>query len=104
MLKVRMILIGALVAFSVTLWGCAGDLPQAQRQDILDLHQGESFESAFLSQVLNPEAGEPAPVVGLDGRAAANNMNKYRKMLKKEVKVRPTVGVGLKVRRLRGGD
>ena len=96
MLKGHTMLIGVLlVALSIMSWGCAGDLPQAQRKDTIDMNFRKSVESAQLSQTLNPEAGtEPTPVVGLDGKAAAGNMGKYRKMLKQTEKVRQTVGIG----------
>jgi hypothetical protein len=99
MLKGHMMLIGVLlVALSIMSWGCAGDLPQARRKDTLDMNRSKSVESAQLSQTLNPEAGtEPTPVVGLDGKAAAGNMGKYRKMLKQTQKVKQTVGIGRKV-------
>ncbi len=100
MLQGHTMLIGVLlVALSIMSWGCAGDLPQAQRKDTIDMNWSKSVESAALSQTLNPEAGtEPTPVVGLDGQAAAGNMGKYRKMLKQEVKVRQSVGIGKTVR------
>jgi hypothetical protein len=99
MLKGHTMLIGVLlVALSIISWGCAGDLPQARRKDTLDMNRSKSVESAQLSQTLNPEAGtEPTPVVGLDGKAAAGNMGKYRKMLKQTQKVKQTVGIGRKV-------
>jgi hypothetical protein len=99
MLKGHTMLIGVLlVALSIMSWGCAGDLPQAQRQDTLDMNFRKSVESAQLSQTLNPEAGtEPTPVVGLDGKAAAGNMGKYRKLLKQTQKVKQTVGVGKRI-------
>ena len=98
MLKCHMTVIGVMVGLSIMLWGCAGNMPEAQRTDILESHQGKPFESAQHNQTLNPEAGkEPTPVVGLDGKAAAANMEKYRKMLKREKKVTETVGIGLKV-------
>jgi hypothetical protein len=96
MLKGYTMLIGVLlVALSIMSWGCAGDLPQAQRKDTLDMNWSKSVKSAALSQTLNPEAGtEPTPVVGLDGQAAAGNMGKYRTLLKQTPKVKQTVGIG----------
>jgi hypothetical protein len=104
MLKGHMILIGVLVGLSMMVWGCAGNLPQAQRADIFDQHQGTSFESAMSKQVLNPEAGkEPVPAVGFDGEAAAANMQKYRDVLKRAEKAEEVAGVGLKLTPLAGG-
>jgi len=50
------------------------------RETMLSRNWGSSFESAKQSQILNPEAGKNLePVVGLDGQAAGNNMERYRK-------------------------
>jgi hypothetical protein len=102
MLKCHMTVIGVTVGLSIMLWGCAGNMPEAQRTDILESHQGKSFESANHNQILNPEAGkEPTPVVGFDGKAAEANVEKYREELKRKKKVEQTVGVGLEVRSLK---
>ncbi len=67
-------LIATLLIFS----GCA-------RETMLSRNWGNSFESAKQSQILNPEAGKNLePVVGLDGQASENNMEKYREGFKKE--------------------
>jgi hypothetical protein len=101
MLKNHMILIGV-IGLSIMFLGCAGNLPQAERTEVLNMNWGKSFESAKHNQILNPEAGkEPTPVVGFDGKAAAANVEKYREMLKREEKVTQTVGVGLQVRPLK---
>jgi hypothetical protein len=98
MLKVHMILIVLLGILSIMVWGCAGNLPQAERTDLFDSHQGKSFESAMSEQVLNPEAGkELAPIVGFDGKAAAANMEKYREVLRRAEKAEETAGVGLQL-------
>jgi len=102
MLKGNIILIVVLAVFSVvTLWGCAGNLPEGKRAEILDMHWGKSFESAKKNQILNPEAGKSLePVVGLDGQAAEYGVNKYKKSFEKEVKVQTTttfeIGAGTK--------
>jgi hypothetical protein len=99
MLKGHTILFGVLVAISMVLWGCAGNLPQPERADIMDMHHGKSFESAKNEQILNPEAGkEPTPVEGFDGVAANDQMNKYRQALKRQEPIRQSVGVGKEVR------
>ena len=68
-------LIAALLIFS----GCG------TKETMLDKNWGSSFESAKQSQILNPEAGKNLePVVGLDGQAAENNMEKYRQGFTKE--------------------
>ena len=92
MLKGNIILITVLAVFSVvTLWGCAGNLPDPKRVDYLDQNWGKSYESAKKNQILNPEAGKSLePVVGLDGQAAEHGVNKYKDSFKKEVPVETT--------------
>ena len=91
MLRGNIILIVVLAVFSITLWGCAGNLPEAQRVDYLEMNWGKSFESAKNNQILNPEAGKSLePVVGLDGQAAEHGVNKYKKSFEKEVEVKTT--------------
>ena len=66
-------LIATLLIFS----GCG------PKETMLSRNWGNSFESAKQSQILNPEAGRNLePVVGLDGQAAGNNMEKYRQGFK----------------------
>lgn len=102
MLTGHMIRIGALLGISMMVWSCAGNLPQAQRADILDLHQGTSFESAMGEQVVNPDAGkEPAPPVGFDGQGAAANMKKYRETLKRAERAEKEAGAGIRLEPLR---
>jgi len=95
MLKGHMILIGLLVGVSVLFLGCAGNLPETQRADVLDAHHGKCFEAAKNDQILNPEAGkEPTPVEGFDGESAKNQMDKYREGLKEVQEVKPSIGIG----------
>jgi hypothetical protein len=92
MLKGNIILIAVLAVFSVvTLWGCAGNLPEGERMDYLEQNWGKSFESAKKNQILNPEAGKTEePVIGLDGQPAEYNANKYKKAFEKEQEVKTT--------------
>jgi hypothetical protein len=77
-------LIAALLVFS----GCG------TRETMLDKNWGSSFESAKQSQILNPEAGRNLePVVGLDGQAAGNNMEKYRQGFKKDTSKEMTLTI-----------
>jgi hypothetical protein len=65
-------LIATLLIFS----GCA-------RETMLNRNWGNSFESAKQSQILNPEAGKNIDtVVGLDGQAVENVVEKYRQGFK----------------------
>ncbi len=85
MLKGNIILIVILGMFSITLWGCAGNLPESKRVQNLEMNWGKSFESAKKNQILNPEAGKSLePVVGLNGEAAEHGVNKYKESFKKE--------------------
>ena len=85
MLKGNMILIVALAMFSVSLWGCAGNVPEAQRVDYLNANFAKSFESAKNNQILNPDAGKNLePVVGLNGEAAEHGVDKYNKSFEKQ--------------------
>jgi len=85
MLKGNIILIVILGMFSITLWGCAGNLPESERVQNLEMNWGKSFESAKKNQILNPDAGKSLePVVGLNGEAAEHGVNKYKESFKKE--------------------
>ena len=90
MLKGNIILIVVLAVFSVvSLWGCAGNLPEAKRMDYLEQNWGKSYESAKNNQILNPEAGKTVePVIGLDGQVVEHNLNNRKKSFEtqKEVK------------------
>ena len=80
-------LIAALLIFS----GCG------PKETMLSRNWGNSFESAKQSQILNPGAGKNIdPVVGLDGLAAGNKMEKYRKGFKKETSTGMTITVNNK--------
>jgi len=96
MFKGSIILMVALAMFSVSLWGCAGNIPEAQRVDYLNMNFGKSFESAKNNQILNPDAGKNLePVVGLNGEAAEYGVDKYKKSFEtQEMKrdVKPAAG------------
>ena len=79
MLTRCLILIGLLIAGLLIFSGCG------TKETMLSRNWGNSFESAKQSQILNPEAGKNLDtVVGLDGQAAENTMEKYRQGFKKE--------------------
>ena len=66
----------AIIALAISL-GCAGK--PAQRETMLDKNWGKSFESMKYNQILHPDAGKNLdPVVGLDGQAAEQVMDRYR--------------------------
>ena len=91
MLKGNFILIVLLTVLSLTLWGCAGNLPQGKRADILDMNWGKSYETAKNKQILNPDASENLdPVLGLDGQAAEHTVNKYKKSFEKDMPLKTT--------------
>jgi hypothetical protein len=73
-------LTAAIIALAISL-GCAGK--PAQRETMLDKYWGSSFESARYNQLLNPDAGKNLdPVVGMDGAAAGQTMDRYREGFK----------------------
>lgn len=85
MLKGNIIWVVILGMLSITLWSCAGNLPEGKRMERLEMNWGKSFESAKKNQILNPDAGKNLePVVGLNGEAAEHGVNKYKKSFKKE--------------------
>lgn len=85
MLRGNIIVIVVMAVFSITLWGCAGNLPETERVEILDRNWGKSFESAKNNQILNPDAGKNLdPPVGLNGEAAGYGVDKYKKSFKKK--------------------
>ena len=90
MLKGNIILIVVLAVFSVvTLWGCAGNLPESKRIDYLELNWGKSFEAAKNNQILNPEAGKTVePVIGLDGQVVEHNLDNRKKSFKEQKEVK----------------
>ncbi|MGB6012729.1 MAG: hypothetical protein WBI57_15795 [Desulfobacterales bacterium] len=83
--KGNIILMVVMAMFSVSLWGCAGNIPEAQRADYLNMNFGKSLESAKNNQILNPDAGKNLePVVGLNGEAAELGVDKYKKSFEKQ--------------------
>jgi hypothetical protein len=56
----------------------------AQKGTLLERNWGRSFESINYMQMVDPEAGKNGePVLGLDGNASVNNVDKYQKSFKK---------------------
>ena len=88
MLTRCLILIGLLIAGLLIFSGCG------TKETMLSRNWGNSFESAKQSQILNPEAGKNLdPVVGLDGQAVENNMQKYRQGFKKDASKEMTITI-----------
>lgn len=55
------------------------------RQAQIDANFGRAYETARFSQILNPEAENNLdPVMGFDGTAAENTIDKYQKDFKKQ--------------------
>lgn len=62
--------------------GCSGT-KQASEQSLLEKNWGRSLETIYYKQMVNPDASKNLePVVGLDGNASVNNVNKYRESFK----------------------
>ena len=69
--------IGLIAALAILL-GCGGN-HTAQSGTMLEKNWGKSFEEAKSNQILNPQASKNLnPVVGLNGQAAENIMQKYK--------------------------
>jgi hypothetical protein len=78
MLKITLTIFGLIVALLVI--SSCGHSISGQRESLLSSNWGKSFEAAKYNQILNPNAGKNFdPVDGLDGPAAEENVNKYRK-------------------------
>jgi hypothetical protein len=76
-----------------TLGGCAS----LSRTPAWDRHFGETVRVAMAQQIIDPSAAaNPAPVNGLDGRAAKNAMDQYQKSFSAPEPQRDvlTIGVG----------
>ena len=81
----------AIIALAISL-GCAGK--PAQKETMLDKHWGSSFESAKYNQLLNPDAGKNLdPVVGVDGAAAGQTMDRYREGFKEKSSTGVSLGI-----------
>ena len=95
--KGNIILIIVLAVFSVvSLWGCAGNMPEGKRMDYLEQNWGKSFESAKKNQILNPEAGKTVePVIGLDGQVAEHNVDNRKKSFEKQKEVKTSTSFSI---------
>ena len=81
MLTRCLIFIAIMSIMSVVL-SCSETTP-APEQTLLERNWGRSFESINYMQMVDPEAGKNLdPVLGLDGNASGNNIEKYQKSFK----------------------
>lgn len=80
--KAHLLLIALLLAAVVS---CGGSRNVFEGETPLDRNWGRSYEAAKYNQMLNPNAGKNLePVVGLDGVAAENTVNKYDQSFKEK--------------------
>jgi hypothetical protein len=64
------------------LLGCSG-APPVSEQTLLERNWGRSIQGIRYMQTLNPDAGKNLDsVMGLDGIASDNNIDKYQKSFK----------------------
>ena len=78
MLKKSLIIIGIIAGIFVAS-ACSGPETLSQR------NWGKSYETATYNQMINPEANETKKLVGtMDGQAAMNSLQKYRKSFKEK--------------------
>lgn len=69
--------------------GCASTTPQ------LDATFGEAVRSARTTQTLNPKASEnTAPVLGMDGKAAASAQQRYQESFQTPPKTFEIINIG----------
>lgn len=80
---IRCTLIIAFTTIISVALGCSGT-KQASEQSLLEKNWGRSLETIYYKQMINPDASKNLdPVVGLDGNASVNNVNKYQDSFKK---------------------
>ena len=85
MLKKLTLDIVAFTLIASSIIACSGSSDLTQRETLLDQNWGRSYESAKYNQILNPDAGQNLePVMGLDGVAAENSVNKYDQSFKEK--------------------
>jgi hypothetical protein len=83
------LLIGIIAALSLTV-GCAW------QESRVAMDYGTSYQLQKYSQTLNPEAEKNlAPVMGMDGKAAQNAMEKYQKSFAKETQTSTSYQINL---------
>lgn len=91
MLKKLTLDIVAFTLIASSIIACSGSSDLTQRETLLDKNWGRSYETAKYNQILNPEAGKNLePVVGLDGVAAENVVNKYDQGFKEKKEAQVT--------------
>ena len=79
---IRCITLMAIMSIMSVVLGCSGTTP-AHDQSLLERNWGRSLESIKYMQIVDPEAEKNLdPVLGLDGNASGNNVDKYQKSFK----------------------
>jgi hypothetical protein len=73
--KISTVILSAIIAFGI--FGCSSVNSAYQSDSQLNRNWGRSFESARYNQILNPEAGNTDPVVGIQGSVAERIMKGY---------------------------
>lgn len=78
----RSLILIAIISILAVMPSCSGTTP-ASEQSLLERNWGRSLETIRYMQMVDPEAGKNLdPVVGLDGNASDNNVDKYQKSFK----------------------
>ena len=69
----------AIISIMFVMLSCSGT-NSAQRETLSEKNWGRSLEGIRYMQMVDPEAGKNVdPVLGLDGNASINNVDKYQK-------------------------
>jgi hypothetical protein len=68
------------ITTSLFAFSACGKKPLLEKETMLDRNWGRAYESAKSNQILNPEASKNLdPVTGMDGQAAEQTLNGYRR-------------------------
>jgi len=71
------------ITTSLFAFSACGKKPFLEKETMLDRNWGRAYESAKSNQILNPEASKNLdPVTGMDGQAAEQILNGYRRDFK----------------------
>jgi PBP1b-binding outer membrane lipoprotein LpoB len=77
------------IAIALLIGGCASE-PRH-----LDSKFGSSVSAAIEAQTLNPSAGDnTTPVMSMDGKKAAGNLEAYRRDVQKKTQVQNIINIG----------
>ena len=78
----RCLFLISVISIMLIVMSCSGTT-STQKETLLEKNWGRSLEGIRYKQMVNPDAGKNVvPVIGLDGNASVNNVDKYQKSFK----------------------